>query len=153
MRRLAGAAVVVALALASLVAFDAPPALAQGLRLTPPAPALAQTQTPSPGGISSGGTIEEVRIEGTQRVEPETVRSYMQIGPGDKFDSQRLDQSLKSLFATGLFSDVTLRREGDTLIVHIVENPVINRVAFEGNSKLDDKTLNNEIQLKPRSVY
>ncbi|HVA35455.1 MAG TPA: POTRA domain-containing protein, partial [Stellaceae bacterium] len=123
-----------------------------------PRPAFAQAQPvpqaqPAPTGISSGGTIQEIRIEGTQRVEPETVRSYMQIGPGDKFDPQRLDQSLKSLFATGLFSDVTLRREGDTLIVHVVENPVINRVAFEGNSKLSDDTLTNEVQVKPRSVY
>ncbi|MDE1968182.1 MAG: outer membrane protein assembly factor BamA [Alphaproteobacteria bacterium] len=152
---MASAAIVIALALASLVAVAPHAALAQGIKLTPPTPALAQaqTQTPGPGGIGAGGTIEEVRIEGTQRVEPETVRSYMQIGPGDKFDSERLDQSLKSLFATGLFSDVTLRREGDTLIVHVVENPVINRVAFEGNGKLSDETLNKEIQLKPRSVY
>src|SRR5690348_6177272 len=148
---MAGAALVVALALALLVV--APSAMAQGLRLTPPTPAPTLAQTPSPGGISSGGTIQEIRIEGTQRVEPETVRSYMQIGPGDKFDSERLDQSLKSLYVTGLFSDVTLRREGDTLIVHVVENPVLNRVVFEGNSKLSDKTLTDEVQLKPRSVY
>ena len=154
MRRMAGAALVFALALALLVV--APSAMAQGLRLTPPTPqtpAPTLAQTPSPGGISSGGTIQEIRIEGTQRVEPETVRSYMQIGPGDKFDSERLDQSLKSLYGTGLFSDVTLRREGDTLIVHVVENPVLNRIVFEGNSKLSDKTLNDEVQLKPRSVY
>lgn len=153
MRRVLGAALAIALTFVLFVV--APPAMAQGLRLTPPTPAptLAQSQTPGPGGISSGGTIEEVRIEGTQRVEPETVRSYMQIGPGDKFDSERLDQSLKSLYGTGLFSDVTLRREGDTLIVHVVENPVINRVAFEGNNKLSDDTLTNEVQLKPRSVY
>ena len=143
MRTLAGATIVVALALVSFVVAVPRPALAQ---LAP------QTQS-APTGISSGGTIQEIRIEGTQRVEPETVRSYMQIGPGDKFDPQRLDQSLKSLFATGLFSDVTLRREGDTLIVHVVENPVINRVAFEGNSKLSDETLTNEVQVKPRSVY
>ena len=145
MRILAGATIVVALALASLVVVMPRPAFAQ-------AQPVPQAQ-PAPTGISSGGTIQEIRIEGTQRVEPETVRSYMQIGPGDKFDPQRLDQSLKSLFATGLFSDVTLRREGDTLIVHVVENPVINRVAFEGNSKLSDDTLTNEVQVKPRSVY
>jgi len=145
LRILAGATIVVALALASLVVVMPRPAFAQ-------AQPVPQAQ-PAPTGISSGGTIQEIRIEGTQRVEPETVRSYMQIGPGDKFDPQRLDQSLKSLFATGLFSDVTLRREGDTLIVHVVENPVINRVAFEGNSKLSDDTLTNEVQVKPRSVY
>jgi outer membrane protein insertion porin family len=148
LRTLAGAAIIVALALASLVAVAPRLALAQAQ----PAPQAPQAQQ-VPSGISSGGTIQEIRIEGTQRVEPETVRSYMQISPGDKFDPQRLDQSLKSLFATGLFSDVTLRREGDTLVVHVVENPVINRVAFEGNSKLSDDTLNSEVQIKPRGVY
>ena len=108
---------------------------------------LAQAQVPS------GGTIEEIRIEGTQRVEPETVRSYLLVQPGDKFDSDRVDQSLKALFATGLFTDVTLRREGDALIVRVVENPVINRIAFEGNHRLSDKSLTDEIQLRPRAVY
>ncbi|HZB90219.1 MAG TPA: outer membrane protein assembly factor BamA [Stellaceae bacterium] len=103
--------------------------------------------------VPSGGIISEVRIEGAQRVEPETVRSYMQVQPGDPFDADKIDKSLKSLFATGLFADVTLRREGNALIVRVVENPVINRIAFEGNRKLSDETLNQEIQLKPRSVY
>ena len=103
--------------------------------------------------VPSGGTIAEIRIEGTQRVEPETVRSYMLVQPGDPFDADRIDKSLKSLFATGLFTDVTLGREGDALIVRVVENPVINRIAFEGNRKLSDDTLNQEIQLKPRTVY
>ena len=103
--------------------------------------------------VPSGGTISEVRIEGTQRVEPETVRSYMLVQPGDPFDTDRIDRSLKSLFATGLFADVTLRREGDALIVRVVENPIINRIAFEGNHKLSDQTLESEVQLKPRVVY
>jgi outer membrane protein insertion porin family len=116
-----------------------------GVVAPPPRESLAQ--------VPSGGTIAEIRIEGTQRVEPETVRSYMQVQPGDPFDSDRVDQSLKSLFATGLFADVTLRREGNALIVRVVENPIINRIAFEGNHKLSDETLTQEVQLKPRTVY
>jgi len=103
--------------------------------------------------VPSGGTISEIRIEGTQRVEPETVRSYMLVQPGDPFDSERVDKSLKALFATGLFADVTLRREGDALIVRVVENPIINRIAYEGNHKLTDQTLEQEVQLRPRVVY
>lgn len=106
-------------------------------------PALAQ----------GGEIIREVQIEGTQRIEPETVRSYLAIQPGDPYDAERVDRSLKTLFATGLFADVTLRREGDALIVRVVENPIINRIAFEGNNKLDDETLQQEIQLRPRVVY
>jgi outer membrane protein insertion porin family len=105
---------------------------------------------PSPG---VGGVVQEIRIEGSQRIEPSTVRSYLTIQLGDPFDSAKMDESLKALFATGLFADVSLRRDGNTLVVRVIENPIINRVAFEGNSKIDDKQLNDEIQLKPRTVY
>ncbi len=108
---------------------------------------------PAAAQVPAGGIIQAIRIEGTQRVEPETVKSYLLVQPGDPFDAGRIDRSLKALFATGLFTDVTLRREGDTLVVRVVENPVINRVAFEGNHRLTDETLNSEIQLRPRSVY
>src|SRR3546814_3889814 len=62
-------------------------------------------------------------------------------------------KSLKALFATGLFSDVTLRLQGDTLIVRVVENPVINRLVFEGNHRMQADQLRSELQLKPRQVY
>lgn len=101
----------------------------------------------------SGGIVEEIRIEGNQRIEPETVRSYMSIRAGDQFDPQKINDSLKALFATGLFADVSLRREGTSLIVTVVENPIINRLAFEGNRRVGDETLEQEVQLRPRQVY
>jgi outer membrane protein insertion porin family len=113
--------------------------------------AAAQTR-PSPAAASAG-TIGNVRIEGIQRIEPETVRSYLLLQAGDPWDPERVDRSLKALFATGLFADVKLTREGNALVVRVVENPIINRIAFEGNSKLADKDLNAEIQLRPRVVY
>ncbi len=97
--------------------------------------------------------IREIRIEGTQRIEPETIRSYMRVNPGDRFDPARLDRSLKNLFSTGLFADVTLRKENDALIVTVVENPIVNRIAFEGNDKLEDEALLAEISLRPRVVF
>lgn len=112
--------------------------------------------SPGDAGAQSlldGGTIEEIRIEGSQRVDPSTVQNYMRLDPGDPFDALRLDESLKALFATGLFADVTLTRQGDALIVRVVENPIINRIAFEGNSSIDNDILEIEIQLRPRVVY
>ncbi len=103
--------------------------------------------------IFAGGTIEEIRIDGSQRIEPASVRSYMGVNPGDPFDAVKLDQGLKALFDTGLFADVTFRREGNTLVVSIVENPIINRLAFEGNRRIDDETLEAETELRPRIVY
>jgi len=103
--------------------------------------------------VQAGGTINEIRIEGAERIEPDTVRSYLTVSPGDEFNNEKLDKSLKALFATGLFADVNLQRQGDALIIRVVENPIINRVAYEGNDRFDDKSLNDEVQLKPRSVY
>ena len=101
----------------------------------------------------SGQTIRNIRIEGNRRVEPETVRSYLLFGPGDVYNPERVDESLKALFATGLFQDVSIRRQGSTVIVIVEENPVINQVAFEGNSEIEDKELRAEVQMKPRSIY
>ncbi len=103
--------------------------------------------------ILSGGRIEAIRVEGTQRIEAATVRSYMRVNPGDPFDPVRLDDSLKNLFATGLFADVRLERDGNTLIVVVSENPIVNRIAFEGNQRIDDDTLAQEIELRPRVVF
>ncbi len=97
--------------------------------------------------------IRDIRVEGTQRIEPGTVLSYMTLKPGDSFDPAQEDASLKNLFATGLFADVTLRRDGDVLVVLVAENPIVNKIAFEGNKKLETDKLTDEIQIKPRTVY
>jgi outer membrane protein insertion porin family len=110
-----------------------------------PTPAVAQ------GPIAA--RIQQIRIEGSQRIEPDTVRSYLTLKVGDQFDSIEIDKSLKTLFATGLFADVTIGRQSGDLVVRVVENPIINRIAFEGNRKLEDKTLLDEVQLRPRVVY
>jgi outer membrane protein insertion porin family len=114
------------------------------------APAAAQFTTRQ--GVVSGA-VQEIRIEGTQRIAPETVRSYVAIQPGDTLDGENLDKALKALFGTGLFADVTLRQEGSALVVRVVENPIVNRIAFEGNSRIKDETLIPEMGLKPRTVF
>ncbi len=105
------------------------------------------------GEAAAQDTIREIDVVGVQRTEASTVKSYLLVQPGDPFDDARIDRSLKSLFATGLFADVSISRDGDRLIVNVVENPIVNRVAFEGNRKIDDKTLDAEVALKPRSIY
>jgi outer membrane protein insertion porin family len=126
----------------------APPAAGRSPRGAPVA-----VPGPAPATVPQGGTVQEIRIEGSERVEAETIRSYLVIQPGDPFDNERIDRSLKALFATGLFVDVAIRREGAGLVVKVVENPIINRIAFEGNHKLSDNQLNAEVQLKPRIVF
>ena len=137
--------------------FGTPANSQTGPTIVVPAPrggAAAPPQLRRMGPVRSGfPTVEEIVVEGTQRIEPETVRSYMTIKEGDPLDPERVNQSLKGLFATGLFADVTLRREGSVLIVRVVENPIINRIAFEGDSRLEKEVLRSEVQLRPRIVY
>src|SRR5262245_5132204 len=102
---------------------------------------------------AQSGTIREIRVVGNKRVEPETVRTYLRFNAGDAYDPAKVDQSIKSLFSTGLFSDVRIDREGAGVVVTVVENPVVNQVAFEGNREVDKATLTAEVQLKPRSVF
>jgi outer membrane protein insertion porin family len=106
-----------------------------------------------PARVTPGGTISAIKVEGNQRIEEGTIRSYMLVQPGDPFDSERIDRSLKTLFATGLFQDVSLRRDGDALVVKVQENPIVNRIAFEGNRKLNDEQLRGELQLRARAVF
>ncbi len=98
-------------------------------------------------------SVSQIIIEGSQRVERETVLSYMQISAGEQLDNQKIDESIKALFQTGLFSDVSITTRGSALVVHIVENPLINVVNFEGNSQIDDDTLQKEVEVKERMIY
>ena len=102
---------------------------------------------------AQSGAIREIRVVGNRRVEPETVRSYLKFNVGDAYDPGKVDESLKALFATGLFSDVRIDREAAGVLITVVENPVINQVAFEGNREVDKATLEGEVQLKSRSVF
>ena len=118
-----------------------------------PFQAMAQPNHDPVELAQNAGVIGEVRVEGTQRIEPDTVRSYLLLNTGDPFDASKIDGSLKSLFSTGLFADVSLRRQGDALVVNVVENPVINRIAFEGNDEVESSDLESEISLRPRVIY
>lgn len=122
-------------------------------------PALAQQagaqEAAAPGLIPDAGAslVRTIQVEGNQRVEAETVRSYMTVKEGETAGPAEIDQALKTLFATGLFADVAIRRSGPDLVVTVVENPIINRVAFEGNYRIDDDDLRQETELRPRTVF
>lgn len=118
-----------------------------------PATVLIGSVTGQLEAAAQSGTIRSVKVSGNKRVEPETVRSYLEFGAGDRYDPILIDNSLKALFATGLFSDVRIRFNGGVVTVTVVENPIIHRVAFEGNKEVDDDALAAEVQLKSRSIY
>jgi outer membrane protein insertion porin family len=97
-------------------------------------------------------TVNSIEVVGNRRVEVETIRSYFKPGPGGRLDNAAIDDGLKALIETGLFQDVRISRPGGKIVVTVIENPVINRVAFEGNKKVKDEQLSAEIQSKPRGT-
>jgi len=103
--------------------------------------------------VQAQETIRDIKVSGNKRVEPETVKSYLTFSAGDRYTARAADESFKALFATGLFADVNISYSGRVVTVSVSENPIVNQVAYEGNSELEDKVLAKEGQLKPRSVY
>ncbi len=99
---------------------------------------------------SSPAFAQAVVVEGNRRVEADTIRSYFRPAPGQKLDAAKIDEGLKALYATGLFQDVRLNQSGGRLVITVVEAPVINRIAFEGNKRVKDEQLSGEIQSKAR---
>ncbi|MGN6115604.1 MAG: outer membrane protein assembly factor BamA [Nitrobacter sp.] len=98
-------------------------------------------------------TLSSISVEGNRRVELETIRSYFKPDANGRLDNASIDDALKALIETGLFQDVKINRVGGRIVVSVVENPVINRIAFEGNKKVKDDQLSAEIQSKPRGTF
>jgi outer membrane protein insertion porin family len=123
----------------------------------PPAPVHHARRVPRPlppaAPRPTGAVIKAIRIVGNQRIENSTILSYMLVEPGDPFTGDRVDQSLRTLYATGLFSDVSLHRDGDDLVVQVHENPLVNSISFEGNHNVKEEDLRKELQLRPRAVF
>jgi outer membrane protein insertion porin family len=109
-----------------------------------------------PGNFASfayAQIISNIVVEGNQRVENDTVFSYLQFARGDSYNPNKIDESIKVLFQTGLFSDVQMFQRGSTVVIKVVENPLINQVNFEGNSEIDDKTLQKEVEVHERMIF
>ncbi len=116
----------------------------------PVAAALTASLVSSPAFAQTAGSIV---VEGNRRVEVETIRSYFRPGPGGRLGQAEIDDGLKALIETGLFQDVRITPRGGQIVVTVVENPVIGRIAFEGNKKVKDEQLSAEIQSKPRGTF
>ncbi len=113
--------------------------------VAPPNAALA---APISGGVSPNNIV----VQGNRRVEADTVRSYFKPGPNGLLDANAIDAGLKALYATGLFQDIQISQLGAKLIVTVSEGQIINRVAFEGNHRLKDEQMQQEIQSKERGT-
>jgi outer membrane protein insertion porin family len=101
----------------------------------------------------TGGTIQAINVTGNQRIETGTILSYIVVQQGDPFDPDRINDSLKTLYATGLFKNVTITRDGGNLNIAVVENPTVDQVFFQGNKVITDKDAGDAVGLKPRAVF
>jgi outer membrane protein insertion porin family len=90
-----------------------------------------------------------ITVIGNRHAGADMVRSYFHAGAGGKLDAQATDDAIKRLYATGLFSNVKISRAGDRILVIVVENPTIGRLAVEGNHKIKDEDLKKDLQSKP----
>jgi outer membrane protein insertion porin family len=123
------------------------PAAAQDAAPVAPAPVAAQASA------QGSGTVRSISVVGNQRLEADTVISYMALRLGEPYDRERLDQALRDLYATELFQDVQIRDNQGALIVQVRESPVINRIVLEGNKRLKDDKIGPEIRLAPRQIF
>lgn len=98
--------------------------------------------------------ISAIDIKGYERIEASTILSYFGLREGDIVSSYDIDKAVKALFATGFFADVSVDTAPDGILtLRVLENPMVNRVVFEGNRYFEDDDLEKEIQLRPRSIY
>ena len=113
----------------------------------------AAASEPAVASDQAGAVIRDIKVTGNNRIEPETVKPHLKLAKGDRYDTHKADESLKSLYATGLFKDVNINLRGSTLVVSVTENPLIARVAFEGNKDIKPELLTKVVQTKTNGTY
>lgn len=123
-------------------------------RASRPAPVdLITTPTPPRATPTQGSTITSINVIGSQRIEPETVRSYLKLRPGGPYTQELGDEAIRELFDTELFADAQIRDDNGALTILVRENPVINRIVFEGNKRIKEDKLSKELKLAPRQIF
>ena len=128
-------------------------ALAQTAPAQAPAVAPASVAAPLPAAPVVQ-VIKSLRVEGSQRIEPETVLSYTKLRVGQAYNNETLDQAIKDLYASDLFADVSITgASSGEIVLRIRENPIINRIVFEGNKRLKEDKIKKEIKLAPRQIF
>ena len=97
--------------------------------------------------------IRSIAVTGAQRLEPDTIRSYIKLRVGQPYTQAAADQALKDLYATELFTDVQIRNDNGDVAIEVKENPVVNRIVLEGNKRLKEDKITPEIKLAPRQIF
>ena len=121
-----------------------------------PVAAFAQEETATEAASAAAVQADVVRtiaVSGAQRLEPQTILSYIKLRPGDTWTQAAGDAVLKDLYATELFSNASVVNRDGNVVITIVENPVINRIILEGNKRIKNDKILPEIRLSPRQIF
>ncbi len=131
------------------------PAVAFAQVASAPATAPASTPVAAPAAEAPPApqVIRSLDVLGNQRLERDTILSYILMRIGQNYSQSGADQALKDLFATELLADVQIRNEGGNVVIQVKENPVINRIIYEGNKALKEEKITPEIKLAPRQIF
>ena len=106
----------------------------------------------APGVAFAAPGATQIVVEGNRRVDADTIRQYFKAAPGEHLDADKINAGIKALYASGLFQDIHVTTQGDRVIVTVVEAAVIDRLVFEGNHRMKDEQLQQEIQSKARGA-
>ncbi|MBA3055193.1 MAG: outer membrane protein assembly factor BamA [Sphingomonadales bacterium] len=127
--------------------------LAPAAALAQDVPAATSPASPALGAEAASQVIQRIDVQGAQRLEPATILSYIRLRAGQAYSGAAADQALKDLFATELFADVQIRNEAGIVTIQVKENPVVNRIIFEGNKRLKEEKISPEVKLAPRQIF
>jgi outer membrane protein insertion porin family len=158
MHKSAGSRLAMALLCGTALAGMPAPLWAQDAAEAEPSPAPTASPTPAPApalpaALQDQGVIRTISVAGAQRLEPNTILSYIKLRPGQEFTQAAGDQALKDLYATELFASASVVNNNGDVLITVQENPVINRIVLEGNKRLKADKILPEIKLSPRQIF
>jgi len=110
-----------------------------------PLGSAVHAQAPAPPS-QENFTVGDIRVEGLQRISEGTVFNYLPVNIGDHLDGQRIGEAMRALYATGFFRDVELRRDGNTLLVVVIERPSIAKFEIKGNKDIKTEDLQKSLR-------
>lgn len=117
------------------------------------APKAATAPEAAPAAPEAGETIQTIQVVGAERLEPQTVLSYIQLRVGQPYTKAAADAALKDLYATELFADAQIANDNGVVTITVKENPVVNRIILEGNKRIKDDKILPEIKVAPRQIF
>ena len=115
--------------------------------------AAANAPAAAPAVAEPGETIQTIQVVGAERLEPQTVLSYIKMRIGQPYTKAAADAALKDLYGTELFADAQIANDHGVVTITVKENPVVNRIILEGNKRIKDDKIMPEIKVAPRQIF